>query len=273
MNPILLAVIFVTAIGLLCAIMLVLAAKFMAVKVDERVTEVREVLPGANCGACGYPGCDGYAAALVEDGAEPILCTPGGSTVAAKISSILGVEVGEIQKKVAVIACLGDCDATKDKLEYHGIETCAAANLIFGGKGSCVYGCLGLGDCAVVCPEDAICLEKGIAHIDPRACIGCGLCVKACPKNLIHVGLASNNVVVTCSSHDKGVDTKKKCSHGCIACRKCVKTCPAEAITVENNLAVIDYDKCTNCGACAEVCMAGCIMDKAAGAASAAQAV
>jgi len=262
MNPIIIAIVFVTIVGLLCAVMLVLASKFMAVEVDDRVTAVRECLPGANCGACGFAGCDGYANALIEDGAAPSLCTPGGAAVAAQIGEILGLEVGSMDKKVAIVACSGNCNATKDKLEYYGLESCAAANLMYGGKGSCTFGCLGLGDCAAVCPENAICIENGIAHIDPRACVGCGLCAKACPKGIIDIKREIDTVVVGCSSTAKPAETRKACTAGCIGCKKCTKVCPTEAITVVNNLAVIDDEKCCACGLCVEVCTTKCIIDK-----------
>ena len=175
MSMIIIAILAVTVIGIICAVMLSVASKVMAVKTDERTAELREALPGANCGACGYPGCDGYAAALAEGDVKTNLCIPGADAVGMKLSAILGVEFEDVEEKVAVVHCRGDCDATRDRVDYEGAETCAAAKLL-GGKGSCSYGCIGFGDCARACPNDAVCVEKGVARIDTRKCTGCGLC-------------------------------------------------------------------------------------------------
>ncbi|NLH01821.1 MAG: Fe-S cluster domain-containing protein [Clostridiales bacterium] len=261
MDGIVIAVISVTVIGLICAVMLAVASKIMAVKEDERFPAVRECLPGANCGACGYAGCDGYAHALIEEeGVKTNLCVPGGDTVAKKLSEVLGVEFEDVVEQVAVVKCLGDCRVTSDKMEYQGIESCAAAKLLFGGKGKCQFGCMGLGDCARICPQNAICIESGIAHVNTHLCVGCGMCVSTCPNKLITLMPDVEKVLVTCSNTDKGASTRNACSHGCIACRKCEKECPEGAIAVVDNLARIDYDKCTNCGHCAEVCVTGCIV-------------
>lgn len=259
MSMIVLAILAVTLIGIICAVMLAVASKVMAVKTDERVIELRAALPGANCGACGYAGCDGYAAALNEGGVRTNLCIPGADTVAKELSTILGVTFESVEEKVAVVHCIGDCDATKDRVSYEGVKTCAAAKLL-GGKGSCSYGCIGFGDCAVVCPEGAICIEKGIARVDTRKCTGCGLCVAACPNKIITTERDSIKTAVLCSNKDKGAVTRKKCTVGCIACKKCEKECPVQAIVVENNLSKIDYAVCTDCGHCAEVCPVKCIV-------------
>ena len=255
------AIIVVTVIGILCAVMLSVASKVMAVEVDERVTQVRECLPGANCGGCGFPGCDGYAAALVEDPDLPLtLCAAGGNAAAQAVAAVLGREAGEVEAKVAFVHCRGTCESTSNKVDYHGIESCSAAKLLFGGAGQCTYGCMGLGDCAKVCPQDAICFEGGIAHVDPRRCIGCGACAKACPNGVIAIQPAAAPVTVACSSKDKGAVVRKKCTAGCIGCGLCMRNCPHGAITVQNNLAVIDYEKCTGCGTCQGVCPAKCII-------------
>lgn len=264
MDAILTAVISVVVIGIICAVILVVASKVMAVKEDERFPAVRECLPGANCGACGFAGCDGYAKALVEkEGTAANLCIPGGDTVAKKLGEVLGVEVEEVVEQVAVIHCSGDCNYTQDKVDYNGVESCAAAKLIFGGKGACTYGCLGLGDCQKACPSEAICIENGIAHINTRLCTGCGVCTKTCPNHIISLVADVERVVVTCSNKDKGAVTRKVCKNGCIGCKKCEKVCPNGAIKVVNNCAVIDYSKCTDCpdfGVCARECTTGCIM-------------
>lgn len=261
MSGIILAIISVTAIGVICAVMLAVASKVMAVKEDERFPLVRECLPGANCGACGYAGCDGYAHALVEEeSVKTNLCVPGADSVSKNLSEVLGVAFEDVIEQVAVIKCKGDCNATSNKMDYQGIESCKAAKLLFGGIGKCTFGCMGLGDCAAVCPNDAICIENGIAHVNTRLCIGCGMCASVCPNKLISIMPDSEKMLVTCSNTEKGAITRKACSHGCIACKKCEKECPAGAVTVVNNLSQIDYDKCTNCGHCAEVCPTKCIM-------------
>ena len=261
MNGITFAIILVSAIGLICAVMLAVASKVMAVKEDERFPAVRECLPGANCGACGFAGCDGYAHALVDDGSTKTnLCVPGADAVSRKLSEVLGVSFEDVVEQVAVIKCKGDCNFTADKMDYYGMSSCAAAKLLYGGMGKCTYGCIGLGDCAHACPNGAICLENGIAHVDTRKCSGCGICTRTCPNKLISLMSDVEKVLVTCSNTEKGAITRQKCSHGCIGCKKCAKECPVEAITVDNFLASIDYDKCINCGHCAEVCPTGCIM-------------
>lgn len=262
MNGILTAIISVTVIGAVCAVMLVIASKVMAVKVDERTSIIRNCLPGANCGACGYPGCDLYAAALTDGScAKTNLCTPGGDTVSREISNVLGVGFADVVEQVAVVHCCGDQSATKDKMTYTGIKTCAASKQLFGGKGACSYGCIGYGDCAVACPSDAICIENGLAQVDNRKCTGCGICVGVCPSKIITLERDTIHEVIMCSNLDKGAVTRKKCTRGCIACKKCERECPVKAITVENNLAKIDYDICTACGHCAEVCPVGCISE------------
>ena len=261
MNAILIAVIPVAIIGIICAVMLVVASKLMAVKEDERFPAVRACLPGANCGACGFAGCDGYAKALCEnENTLANLCVPGGASCAKELSRVLGVEVGEVEAQVAAVHCMGDCRATEDLVDYRGMESCAAAEMIFGGKGKCGWGCLGLGDCAKACPQDAICIRDGIAHVYTPDCIGCGICVKTCPNHLIALHKAQKTTVVSCSNKDKGALTRKACSSGCIGCKKCEKACEYDAIKVTNNLAVIDYSKCTSCGACAVLCTTGCII-------------
>lgn len=258
---ILIAIAVVVAIGAVCAIILVVASRVLAVREDEKYTKIRECLPGANCGACGYAGCDGYAKALAEsEGIAANLCIPGGDGAAKAIADILGVEVGDVVEKVAVVHCYGDCEHTSNKMDYVGIKTCEAAKLMFGGQGKCVYGCIGFGDCVAVCPQNAICIENGIAHIDTRKCIGCGLCQRACPRGLIEVIKDVDCVLVTCNNTEKGASVRGKCSNGCIGCKKCEKNCPAGAITVTDNLAKIDYEKCTNCGECARNCPVGCII-------------
>ena len=261
-ESVIVALIVLAIIALICAIILTLAATFFAVKENEKVVAVRDCLPGANCGACGFSGCDGYAKALGEGQTDnPSLCTPGGADVAAQLADIMGLAAGDVVAKVAYVGCNGSCKPEQRKYVYDGIKSCAASKYSYAGDRDCVYACLGYGDCVAVCPQDAIVIspEKGIAEIDPAKCIGCGLCEKACPNHIIHLINETSRVVVKCSNHDKGAVVRKFCSDGCIGCMKCQKTCPEGAIKVENNLAVIDYDKCTGCGACHGVCPVKCI--------------
>ena len=256
---ILIAVAVVSGIGLICGIVLALASHFMAVKVDEKKEAVRACLPGVNCGACGYTGCDGYAAALVKGDAEVNLCIPGADAVAKKLAEVLGVEFTDVIEKVAIVHCGGDCKSTERKEIYEGIETCAAANLLYGGTGKCSFGCLGFGDCKAVCKSNAICIEDGIAHVSTTLCIGCGMCVRACPKHIISLVPDIIQTVVFCSNREKGATVRKECVSGCIGCKKCEKLCPEQAIVVRDNLAEVDAEKCTGCGICPDNCPVGCI--------------
>lgn len=258
---ILIPVLIIAAIALICAVILTLSSVFFGVKEDERAAEIRDCLPGANCGVCGFSGCDGYAKALSEGKTDnPSLCVPGGDGVAKRVGEIMGLEAGDVVEQVAYVACNGSCSPDEKKYVYTGPKTCVAANMSYSGDRFCTFACLGYGDCAAVCPRGAICItEKNIAEIDPRKCIGCGLCVKTCPNGIIHLINDTSRVVVKCNSHNKGAQVRKVCLNGCIACGKCEKTCPHGAIKVENNLATIDYTKCTGCGACKEACPVGCI--------------
>jgi len=261
MPDVLTAIISVTALGLVCAVLLTLASKLMAVQVDERLALIRECLPGANCGACGFTGCDGYASALLSSNAEANLCTPGGNAVSKQLSSILGAEnTGNVIARTAIVHCMGDSNTTHDKMVYTGIRTCAAAVQLYGGKGACTFGCIGYGDCAVVCPEGAICIEKELAHVDKRKCIGCGICAKACPGGVISTEAEPVSVAVLCRNTEKGAQLKDKCSKGCIGCMRCAKECPNGAITVNESLAAIDNNICIGCKKCIEVCVKGCIV-------------
>ncbi len=261
MTAIIIAALVVVGIGIVCAVALVVASKFFAVEENETVQQIRDCLPGANCGACGYAGCDGYAKALAEEqGIKTNLCIPGADAVSRQISEILGVEFEDVVEQVAVIHCYGDCKHTSKKMDYVGIQSCEAAKMLYNGNGNCVYGCLGMGDCVKVCPQEAICLENGIAHIDTRKCIGCGICAKECPRGLITIMPDVEKVLVTCNNQEKGAVAHRKCSNACIGCKKCEKNCPSDAIKVVNNLAQIDYDKCTKCELCAENCPVGCIL-------------
>ena len=262
LNAIFTAVFSVTIIGVICSLALCIASRLMHVKTDERITLLLESLPGVNCGVCGYPGCSGYAEALIKENAKTNLCTPGGSEVLAKISEILGVEAGSIEQKKAFISCSGDFNTRQQKMEYSGIQSCKGASQLFGGDNSCAFGCLGFGDCKIACPSSAVFIQDGLANIINYLCTGCGLCVKACPKFLISIEKANLPVLIACKNIEKGAVTRKKCSSGCIGCGKCVRECPQTAIVMEDNLAVINYEKCNGCGNCVAVCITKCIAIK-----------
>jgi Na+-translocating ferredoxin:NAD+ oxidoreductase RNF subunit RnfB len=253
MESVIFPVLAFCGMGLLVGVLLTVASKIFAVKSDETAEAVLEALPGVNCGACGYAGCSDYANAVAA-GAEVNLCKPGGRESAEKIAAIMGVVAGEIVPQVAVVRCLGDADGTAQKFDYKGVQSCAAANRFYSGSESCSFGCLGFGDCAKVCPENAIEIKNRLAAIDKTRCIGCGMCVKACPDGIIMLRDVGKLFDVACKSTSNGRDTRDICKKGCIGCKICEKNCPEKAITVEDNLARIDYSKCKNCGICAEKC-------------------
>lgn len=256
---ILIPVIIVAAIGLIAGLGLSLAGKYLSDPPDEKFEAIRNSLPGANCGACGYSGCDDYANAVKDGNAEPNLCIPGGKDTATALSEVLGVEI-DVVEKVAFVACQGDCNKAKLQFNYSGIESCAAAAAFYGGQMECSFGCLGFGDCAKVCDENGITVVDGLARINPAICVACGKCANACPKNLISIIPVSKKPRVLCSNTDKGAKAMKVCEVSCIGCTKCVKVCEFDAIKVENFLAYIDQTKCTACGKCKETCPKGCIV-------------
>lgn len=255
LYSILTAVAVVAGCGLIISIFLSIFAKRFAVKVDKREEAVLAALPGNNCGGCGYPGCSGLAAAIVKGEAAVGGCPVGGKAVADEIASIMGVDAGEFVRKVAFVKCNGTCSVATEDYEYTGPKDCKSASVVPGkGPKTCNFGCLGYGSCRNVCDNDAISILDGVAVIDPEKCGGCGQCVKVCPMGLIELVPYDANVRVACSSKDKGNITMKACKAGCVGCGICVKTCQFGAVTVEDNVAHIDYDKCTRCGACAEKC-------------------
>lgn len=262
MTMILIPAAIVAGIGLIAAVILTVASKLMFVPVDERVAAVREVLPGANCGGCGFAGCDDYAAAFGKDPElSPSLCPVGGPDVAAKIAAIMGESAGDMEAQVAVVKCQGNCDVTQPIMSTDRIYSCKTAKMFYDGQWACAYGCLGLGDCFDACKFDAIDVYDGLAHIDRDRCVGCGACVDACPNDVIELIVKKNMVQVECRSKDKGAKTRKLCSVGCIGCMKCQKACRFDVITVEGNLAHIDPQKCRNCGMCVKECPTGAIAD------------
>lgn len=260
MNGVMTPVMLVAFIGLICAGLLVFASKVFHVAVDERVTQVREVLPGANCGGCGFAGCDDYAANLVSDEELPCTkCSPGGAAVAAQIAEILGRSAGAAEPEVAQVMCNGTCDVRRTVLEWQGMSSCTGAKGWFSSPNACMFGCMGLGDCVDACQFDAIGIVDGIARVNRENCVACGACVKACPQKIIKLVPVKNQVHVWCSSTDKGAVARKNCDNACIGCMKCTTVCNFDAIHVEDNLARIDVSKCTSCGLCATVCPTGAI--------------
>lgn len=265
MNLILVAVISLGAIGLIAAVILFVASKKFAVYEDPRIGQVAEVLPQANCGGCGYPGCSGFAAACVKAGSlEGKLCPVGGQPTMEKVAAILGLEATASEPKVAVVRCNGTCANRPRITTYNGVRSCAIAHATYGGETGCSFGCLGCGDCVSACQFDAIHInpETGLPEVDENKCTACGACSKACPRNIIEIrpkGKNNRRVVVMCVNKDKGAVANKACSASCIGCGKCVKVCPFEAITLENNLAYIDPAKCKSCRKCEMECPKGAI--------------
>lgn len=242
-------------IGIVAGLGLGIASKVFAIKVDPRVPRIREALPSANCGGCGYAGCDAYAKAVAAGEAAIDACPVGGSQTVIALAEIMGLDANEQEKQVAYVMCHGTCDKAKEKYDYEGIHDCLEASTIpGGGSKSCSYGCLGLGTCERVCPFGAIDIIDGVAVINEEKCTSCGKCINACPKALIELVPVSKRVRVACHSKDKGKDVKQACSVGCIGCRLCTKVCEPGAITVKDNIAHIDYSLCTECGNCVEKC-------------------
>ncbi len=260
LNAILVPVIMLGIFGLVFGIGLAVAAKVFEVEVDERVPLVREALPGANCGGCGLPGCDAFANAVVN-GEVPIDgCPVGGADAAAAIATIMGLEASTSEKKVATVLCQGTCESAPKRAEYYGEMDCREAMIASGGSKDCRYGCMGYGTCVAVCPFDAIVMgDDGLPKVDPEKCTACGKCVDACPKSVMALVPAKQDVIVKCNNLDRGKIARLSCSTACIGCGACVKVCNFDAITVENNCAVIDYDKCRECYECVEKCPMNCI--------------
>ncbi len=268
MDLVLIAVIILGLIGLVSAIILFMASKKFAVYEDPRIARVAEVLPQANCGGCGFPGCSGFASACVKASSlEGKFCPVGGQPVMDRIAGILGLESVASEPKVAVVRCNGTCENRPRITEYNGVVSCTVANLTYGGETGCSFGCLGCGDCVSVCPFDAIHMnaETGLPEVDENKCTACGACEKACPRHIIELrprGKNNRRVYVQCVNKDKGAVARKACLAACIGCGKCVKVCPFGAIEIESNLAYIDPAKCKSCRKCELECPQGTIVAK-----------
>ena len=265
-NSILYAVLIVGGVGLFIGIALGIAGKFLSVEVDEKEVAIREALPGNNCGGCGYPGCQGFADACVKsESLEGMMCPVGGTVVMSKVASILGKEVASTAPMIATVRCNGNCTNRVHTNIYNGAASCAIVSTLYAGETGCSFGCLGCGDCVNACQFDAIHInpEASLPEVDEEKCTACGACVKACPKMIIELrkkGPKSRRIFVSCVNKDKGSIARKACTAACIGCGKCEKTCPFGAITVENNLAYIDDNKCRLCRKCVEVCPTGAIL-------------
>lgn len=258
-TAIVFAVVALGAVAAVFGLILAFADKKFAVEVDERVTKVRECLGGANCGACGYPGCDGFAQAVVDGKADPSGCAPAGAKGVARIAEIMGIEAKVGTPKVAKVLCQGTEGVVKEKYNYVGMTSCRVASTMVGGPKMCPYACIGLGDCEAVCKFGAIKIVNGLAVIDETKCTACGACEKTCPRGVIKLLPADSTVVVRCRNSEVGRIAREMCMKACIGCKLCERQCQYDAIHVENGYARIDPEKCTRCGACAAKCPAGCI--------------
>ncbi len=263
-SVVLWGVLVFTVVGLFFGIALAGAARRFHVPVNPLVEEVRDNLPSANCGACGFAGCQSYAEGVVEDeNVSPSLCTPGGKDIAIDISRLTGKVMGEMKEVVAMLRCSGSDVAARKQAEYDGIHTCIGANLAFGGAKACKYGCLGLGDCVRVCNFDAMKIgASGIVEIDYTKCTGCGVCLEVCPKDCLISYPRQYRVALTCQSKGKGKAVKDTCTVGCVQCQACIKECPAKAISIIDGILDIDHKACLAYGpSCEEICVTVCPTD------------
>lgn len=254
MEQLFLPVIAIGGMGLIFGALLAIAAKVFAVEKDARIPEIIDVLPGANCGGCGYAGCSAYAEAIVTGGASVSSCPVGGAEAASKISAIMGVEAAESEKMTAFVFCSGNKTVAGNRYINNTGLDCYAANRLAGGMKECLHGCLGFGSCVAKCNFGAISIIDGVAVVDREKCVNCGACIKECPRNLIKSIPYSAKAINVCASKQPGKQTRAVCEVGCIGCGICAKNCESGAITISDNLAVIDYSKCTGCGVCAEKC-------------------
>ncbi len=259
--PILYAIIALGGLGILFGLVLGVADKKFAVEADERVSAVRAAVAGANCGACGYAGCDAYAEAVVRGDAKANACTPGGVKTVKAIAEIMGVNAEALEPMIARVRCQGTCERVTVRYDYSGVQSCRAVSGISGGPNACEFGCVGFGECLSVCAFGAIQMIDGIAVIDDDACTGCGMCVDVCPRDIIKMLPKDQTVVVMCRNEATGKRALQQCKTACIGCKRCEKACPTESIKVVNGVAIIDETTCTRCGACIPVCPMHCIVN------------
>jgi len=262
------AVVVLAALGLGASLGLGIASKKLAVNLDPRIEKLAEMLPGANCGGCGYAGCSAFAEAVINDGVPVTRCSVCGSSMVEGICRELGLEAGEVVRRVARILCSGGNNRVGKRFEYNGVIDCKAAALLAGGDKNCPYGCLGYGTCIAVCSFGALSEgPAGIPVVNDDKCTGCGQCVAACPRHIIKLVPFGQTIHVLCSSKAPGKEVREVCPVGCIGCRLCEQVCPFEAIHVEDNLAVLDYDKCQQCGLCVGRCRPHAIVNERSAAA------
>jgi len=255
LSDVLMPVYIVGGLGLVFGVCLAYASKKFVVKIDERIAAARELLPGANCGACGQTGCDGFADSLIAGKSAINGCPVGGVELSKKLGKLMGIEASDdSDKKIARIMCEGSFDNCRNKYEYAGINDCTTAAVLHGGPSACSYGCLGMGNCVRACQFGAIEVENGLARVIDGLCVGCSICVSSCPKKIIKMIPAKSEYTVQCSSLDKGSVVKKSCSVGCIGCGRCFKVCPSNAIKLYGTLAEINPLLCTSCGECEKAC-------------------
>ena len=260
MQIIISSVVLVSLIALIIGIFLGISSIVFKVEVDEKVAKVRECLPGNNCGGCGYAGCDALAEAIAKGEADVNQCPVGGAPVAAKISEVMGVSAGESVKKVAFVHCDGTCVNADKAYEYNGVKDCRlASSLPNSGEKKCRNACLGYGTCVEACKFDAIHIVDGVAKVDEEKCVACKACINACPMKVIELVPYGKKHKVTCSNKDKGKAAMEACKVSCIACGMCERTCTKKAIKVTGNIAIMDFDKCDDCGDCAAKCPRKCI--------------
>jgi len=258
---IIIAISILGGLGLIISIILSVFGNVFKVEENEAEKAILSELPGNNCGGCGYPGCANLAKAIADGSTKANACPVGGKAVADKISLLTGKEAGDSKRMVAFVKCAGTCDKTGYSYDYAGVYDCRmAADVTGAGPKACSYGCLGYGTCVKACQFGAIRVVDGVAYVDREKCTSCGMCVKACPKKLIELIPYEPCFVVACSSKDKGPDLMKACMAGCVACGICAKNCPSGAITVSDNIAYIDQNKCTHCGTCYDKCPRGIII-------------
>ena len=259
-TAILAAALVISVMGLVFGALLGVTGRVFAVPSNPTVVALRECLPGANCGACGYPGCDGYAAAVAEGKAEVGACAVGGPKCTAAMAEIMGVAASAGVRMVATVACQGYGDHCAEK-NYQGINDCVAAAMINNGTKSCQYACLGLGTCERACPFGAIHVDpvKKIAVVDKEKCQGCKKCVAACPQHVLSMQPDNRVAEIKCHNPEKGNALKEKCDKACVGCEACVKSCNFGALTMENGVPKFDYEKCVGCMACADACPTGAL--------------
>lgn len=248
-------------IGVVFGVILTFADRFFAVSVDPRIASIQAELPGANCGACGYPGCDAFAEAVAKGEAKVGGCVPGGARVSAAIADLMEKsDAPDHKPRIARVMCQGAAGISKQRYQYDGYQSCQMASGMVGGPKLCRYACVGLGDCVAVCAFGALSVEGGLARIDEGKCTACGMCEKTCPRGSIQLLPVDNNILVRCQNQDAARDARQVCMKACIGCSRCEKECKVDAIHVRDGFAHIDLGKCTRCGDCANVCPVGCIV-------------